>query len=74
MDSCNFADNTTMYVCGKYLYTIFNKLELKTNTGIQWLTMVAHPSKFQLMFFSKYKNIDKTCLVMWLFQKVIFHR
>ena len=26
--------------------------------------MVANPSKFQLIFLSKYKNIEKTCLLM----------
>ena len=59
---CNFADNTTLYACGKELDTIFFKLEIETNRAIQWLKdneMVANPSKFQLMFLSKYKNIEK---------------
>ena len=52
-DICNFADDTTLYACGKDLDTISYKLELETNTTIQWLKdneMVANPSKFQLMF------------------------
>ena len=59
---CNFADDTTLHACGKDSDTISNKLELETNTAIQWLKdneMIANPSKFQLMFPSKYKNIEK---------------
>ena len=61
-DICNFADDTTLYACGKDLGTISIKLELETKTAIQWLKdneMAANPSKFQLMFLSKYKNIQK---------------
>ena len=61
-DICNFADNTTLYACGKKLDTISLKLEIKTNRAIEWLKdseMVANPSKFQLMFLSKYKKIEK---------------
>ena len=61
-DISNFADDTTLYVCGKELHTISFKLEIETNRAIQWLKdneMVANPSKFQLMFLSKYKNIEK---------------
>ena len=61
-DICNFADDTTLYACGKELDTISFKLEIETNTAIQWLKdneMVANPSKFQLVFLSKYKNIKK---------------
>ena len=61
-DICNFADDTTLYACGKELDTISFKLEIETNRAIQWLKdnqMVANPSKFQLMFLSKYKNIEK---------------
>ena len=64
---CNFADDTTLYACGKDLDTISSKLELETNTAIQWLKddeMLANPSKFRLMFHSKHKNIDKTYLLM----------
>ena len=52
-DICNFADDTTLYACGKELDTISFKLEIETNRAIQWLKdneMVANPSKFQLMF------------------------
>ena len=61
-DICSFADDTTLYACGKELDTISFKLEIETNTAIQWLKdneMVANPSKFQLMFLSKYKNFEK---------------
>ena len=57
-DICNFADDTTLYACGKELDTISFKLEIETNRAIQWLKdneMVANSSKFQLM----YKNIEK---------------
>ena len=61
-DICNFADDATLYACGKELDTISFKLEIETNRAIQWLKdneMVGNPSKFQLMFLSKYKNIEK---------------
>ena len=61
-DICNFADDTTPYACGKVLDTVSFKLEIETNRVIQWLKdneMVANPLKFQLMFFSIYKNIEK---------------
>ena len=64
-DICNFADDATLYACGKELDTISFKLEIETNRAMQWLKdneMVANPSKFQLMFLSKYKNIKKRCL------------
>ena len=66
-DICNFADDTTLHACGNKLDAISFKLEIETNTAIQRLKdneMVANPSKFQLMFLSKYKNIEKTCLLM----------
>ena len=61
-DICNFADDTTLYACGKELDTISFKLEIETDRAMQWIKdneMVANPSKFQLMFLSKYKNIEK---------------
>ena len=45
-DICNFADDTTLYACGKDLDIISNKLELETNIAIQWLKdneMVSNP-------------------------------
>ena len=66
-DIYNFADDTTLYARGKELYTISFKLELETNTAIQWLKdneMVANPSNFQPMFLSKYSTLNKTCLLM----------
>ena len=59
---CNFADDTTLYACGQELDTISFKLEIETNRAMQWLKdneMVVNPSKFQIMFLSKYKNIEK---------------
>ena len=59
-DIYNF--DTTLYARGKELYTIFFKLELETNTAIQWLKdneMVANPSNFQPLFLSKYEHIEK---------------
>ena len=47
-DICNFADDTTLYACGKELDTISFKLEIETKAAIQWLKdneMVANPSK-----------------------------
>ena len=37
---CNFADNTTLYACGKELDTIFFKLEIETNTAMQCLKIM----------------------------------
>ena len=59
-DDCNFVNDTTLYVCRKDLDAISNKLELEINTAIKWFKdneIVANPSKFQLAFLSKYKNI-----------------
>ena len=61
-DICNFADDTTLYTCGKELDTISFKLGIETNRAMQCLKdneMVANPSKFQLMFLSQYKDIEK---------------
>ena len=61
-DICHFAEDTTLYACGKDLGTISNKLELEINTAIQPIKdneMVANPSKFQLMILSKYKNTEE---------------
>ena len=61
-DISNFADDATLYACGKELDTISFKLEIETNRAMQWLKdneMVVNPSKFQIMFLSKYKNIEK---------------
>ena len=59
-DICNFASDTTLYAFGKELDIISFKLEIETNTAMQWLQdneMAANPSKFQFMFLSKYKSI-----------------
>ena len=61
-DICNFADDATLYACGKELDTISFKLEIETKRAMQWFKdneMVTNPSKFQLTFLSKHKNIEK---------------
>ena len=61
IDIYNFADDTTLYARGKELDTISFKLEIETNRAIQWFKdneIVANSSKLQLMFLSKYKNIE----------------
>ena len=61
-DICKFVDETILSASGKDLDTISIKLEQEINTAMQWLKdneMVANPSKFQLMFLSKYKNIER---------------
>ena len=66
-DICNFADDATLYPCGKELDTISLKIKIETNTAIQSFKdneMVANPSKFRIMVLPKYKNIEKTCLLM----------
>ena len=62
-------DDTTLYACGKELDTISFRLEIETNTLIQWLKdneMVANPSKFQLMFLLKYKNIERNIIFLFV--------
>ena len=66
-DICNFADDATLYPCGKELDTISLKIKIETNTAIQSFKdneMVANPSKFRIMVLPKYKNIEKTCRLM----------
>ena len=36
-DICNFADDTTLYACGKELDTMSFKLKIETNRAMQWL-------------------------------------
>ena len=68
-DIYNFVGDTTLYACGKELDTISFKLEIETNRAIQWLKdneMVANPSKFQLMFLLKYKNIERNIIFLFV--------
>ena len=37
---CNFANDTTLYACGKELDTIFFKLKIETNTAIHGLEIM----------------------------------
>ena len=69
-DICNFADDTNLYAWGKDLDTISFKLEIETNTAIQWLKdneMVANPSKIQST-----KTLKKTTYL--LMEKPLNHR
>ena len=66
-DICNFADDTTLYGCGKELDTISFKLEIETNRAMRCLKdneMIADPSKFQLMFLSKYFHTQNLQILM----------
>ena len=68
-DIYNFVGDTTLYACGKELDTISFKLEIETNRAMQWLKdneMVANPSKFQLMFLLKYKNIERNIIFLFV--------
>ena len=50
---CNFADDTTLYVCGCSLDQIVPMLENDLSALIKWFFengMVANPGKFQIMF------------------------
>ena len=58
----SFADNTTLYKCGRDLDIVSEHLEMDDNIAIDWLNntkMVANPKKFQLMFLGRNKNIEK---------------
>ena len=64
-DICNFADDATLYPCGKELDTISLKIKIETNTAIQSFKdneMVANPSKFRIMVLPKYKKHWKNML------------
>ena len=48
---CNFADDNTLFSCGKDLNEIVTKLEIYLSRLFKWLAengMVANPKKFQL--------------------------
>ena len=49
----NFADDNTLYSCGKDLNEIVTNLEIDLGRWFKWFAengMVANPKKFQLMF------------------------
>ena len=50
---CNFADDTTIYVCKKYIDTVIVKLEDDLQKILNWFEeyeMCANPAKFQMIF------------------------
>ena len=58
---CNFADDTTIYSCSPYFEEATLKLSNDTHFILNWFrinSMVANPSKFQIMFLGS--NIDNS--------------
>ena len=52
-ETCNFADDNTIYSCGLDLHEIVTNLDSDLNRLLEWFTnngMVANPKKFQLTF------------------------
>ena len=52
-DICNFADDNTLYNCGKTIDSIINPLKRDVGTLLMWFRsnqLGANPDKFQLMF------------------------
>ena len=50
---CNFADDNTLYLCGRDLQEIVTNLENDLSNLLEWSKsngMLANPKKFQLMF------------------------
>ena len=50
---CNFADDNTIYAEGNHIDEVINKLMTDVNILVKWFnenSLVANPSKFQLMF------------------------
>ena len=62
VDVCNFADDTTLYKCGRGLELVSHKFEMDANIAIHCLKkneMVANPKMFQLIFLARSKNIKR---------------
>ena len=52
-DICNFADDNTLYNCGKTIDSVINPLKRDVGTLLMWFRsnqLGANPDKFQLMF------------------------
>ena len=50
---CNFADDNTLYVCGKDIESVVMRLEDDIPKALDWFKhnrMVANPKIFQVMF------------------------
>ena len=61
---CNFADDNTIYACGKNLDSVISNIEKDMKVAIDWYQdneMVANPEKFQLMFLGL-KDDPKLCI------------
>ena len=61
-DVCNFADDTTLYKCGRDLDIASKRLEMDANIAINWLRnneTVPNPKNFRLMFLARNKSIGK---------------
>ena len=58
-DVCNFADDNTIYACDNTLEAVLNRLNLDVERINKWFvnnSMVANPSKFQLMYLGTNEN------------------
>ena len=52
-ESCNFADDNTIYACSLNIDFVVSYLKVDTQNALCWFRdneMVANPSKFQVMF------------------------
>ena len=52
-EMCNFADYNTLFACDQKIEPVISSLEIDIHSTLEWFesnTMVASPSKFQLMF------------------------
>ena len=61
---CKFADDNTIYACGKNLDSVISNIEKDMKIAIDWYQdnkMVANPEKFQLMFLDL-KDDSKLCI------------
>ena len=61
---CNFADDNTVFACGKNVEEVITCLEFDIENAISWFgenNMVANPDKFQMMFIGL-KESKRYCL------------
>ena len=61
---CNFADDNTVFACGKNVEEVIACLEFDTENAISWFrknNMVASPDKFQMTFIGL-KESKRYCL------------
>jgi len=58
-DICNFADDNSLYASGKCVYEVMLSLQRDSENVLKWFklnSMVANPSKFQVMFLGNKHN------------------